>query len=374
MEKGTDLFMDTKDLTPTTSTSWFETDRQGVLHSLHWEQPPLPLKPGQSIAPLFEEAPHQLSNLFSQLSTQDLVSLALPCRRKLLLLRCKKTDPDTLRWEIESSVQADPFVGRSEETAQIRECLTAMDNCLSYLMENSLETSFEQDMAGNALNRCQLLMKHCLNMERYHQLIHGECCPQLRRMNLRTFLNYLTQELQRDSRCSQVKTFASRDNIIIQGDPSALLEIILNILTNSLEFSPADAPVTIRLERQEDVAVFRISDEGCGLPSGDVTQALTPYFSLKPENGQRAGLGLGLTNAYLLCQAMGGSILISSKENYGTTVLLRFPIDQSEDEVGDEIGSRDYYSLQFQRGHFSPIQVFLSSLGPPRSGDEPSRQ
>lgn len=43
-----------------------------------------------------------------------------------------------------------------------------------------------------------------------------------------------------------------------------LLEIILNILTNSLEFSPADAPVTIRLERQEDVAVFRISDEGCG--------------------------------------------------------------------------------------------------------------
>ena len=128
------------------------------------------------------------------------------------------------------------------------------------------------------------------------------------------------------------------------------------------------------LERQEDVAVFRISDEGCGLPSGDVTQALTPYFSLKPENGQRAGLGLGLTNAYLLCQAMGGSILISSKENYGTTVLLRFPIDQSEDEVGDEIGSRDYYSLQFQRGHFSPIQVFLSSLGPPRSGDGPSRQ
>ena len=42
--------------------------------------------------------------------------------------------------------------------------------------------------------------------------------------------------------------------------------------------------------------------------------------------------------------------------------------------VGDEIGSRDYYSLQFQRGHFSPIQVFLSSLGPSRSGDGPSRQ
>lgn len=82
--------MDTKDLTSTPTPSWFETDRQGVLRSLHWEQPPLPLKPGQSIAPLFEEAPHQLSNLFSQLSTRNQVSLALPCRRKLLLLRCKK--------------------------------------------------------------------------------------------------------------------------------------------------------------------------------------------------------------------------------------------------------------------------------------------
>ena len=89
--------MDTKDLTSTPTPSWFETDRQGVLRSLHWEQPPLPLKPGQSIAPLFEEAPHQLSNLFSQLSTRNQVSLALPCRRKLLLLRCKKTDSDALR-------------------------------------------------------------------------------------------------------------------------------------------------------------------------------------------------------------------------------------------------------------------------------------
>ena len=363
-----------KDLTSYSAKSWFETDQHGTLLSLHWEQSPVSLQIGQSVSTLFEQAPHQLTNVFSRLSTQPQVSVPLPCRGLLLLLHCKKTPAGLLCWQVDSSIPADPYTGRSEETAQIRECLTAMDNCLSYLLENSLESSFEQDMANNALNRCQLLMKHCLNMERYHQLIHGECCPQLRRMNLRTFLNYLTQELQRDSRCSQVKTFASRDNIIIQGDPSALLEIILNILTNSLEFSPADAPVTIRLERQEDVAVFRISDEGCGLPSGDVTQALTPYFSLKPENGQRAGLGLGLTNAYLLCQAMGGSILISSKENYGTTVLLRFPIDQSEDEVGDEIGSRDYYSLQFQRGHFSPIQVFLSSLGPPRSGDGPSRQ
>lgn len=356
--------MDTKDLTSTPTPSWFETDRQGVLRSLHWEQPPLPLKPGQSIAPLFEEAPHQLSNLFSQLSTRDQVSLALPCRRKLLLLRCKKTDSDTLRWEVESSVQADPFVGRSEETAQIRECLTAMDNCLSYLLENSLETSFEQDMASNALNRCQLLMKHCLNMERYHELIHGEYQPKLRRMNLRSFLNYLSQELARDSRCSQVKAFASRENIVIQGDPAALLEIILNILTNSLEFSPADAPVSIRLEKQDSFAVFRISDEGNGLPGGDVTQALTPYYSRKPENGQRAGLGLGLTNAYLLCQALGGNILISSKENHGTTVLLRFPICGETDVGGEEMGSRDYYSDLLQRGHFGPIQVFLSALGP----------
>ena len=255
-------------------------------------------------------------------------------------------------------------MGRSEETAQIRECLTAMDNCLSYLLENSLETSFEQDMASNALNRCQLLMKHCLNMERYHELIHGEYQPKLQRMNLRSFLNYLSQELARDSRCSQVKAFASRENIVIQGDPAALLEIILNILTNSLEFSPADAPVSIRLEKQDSFAVFRISDEGNGLPGGDVTQALTPYYSRKPENGQRAGLGLGLTNAYLLCQALGGNILISSKENHGTTVLLRFPICGETDVGGEEMGSRDYYSDLLQRGHFGPIQVFLSALGP----------
>lgn len=354
-------------LTSTSANSWFETDLQGILLSLHWDQPPLPLQTGQSIAPLFEEAPHQFTNLFSQISVRKQLSFALPYRGRLLLFHCQKISANVLRWEADPSVSADPFAGRNEETAQIRECLTAMDNCLSYLLENSLESSFEQDMANNALNRCQLLMKHCLNMERYHQLIYGEYQPKLRRVNLRIFLNYLAQELGRDPRCSQVKTFTTRDNICIQSDPSALLEIILNILTNSLAFSPADAPVTIRLEKQENFAVFRLSDEGNGLPGGDVNRAITPYFSLKPENGQRAGLGLGLTNAYLLSQALGGSILISSKENYGTTVLLRFPLSQEEPDSGETIGGRDYYSDLLKRGHFNPIQVFLAALGPPHT-------
>ena len=364
-EKGTELFMDIQGLTPNSANAWFETDEKGVLLSQHWKHPPLPLQTGQSIAPLFAEAPHQLTNLFDQLSTREQVTFALPCRGLLLLLHCKKAD-GKLRWEVDCSIHADPYTGRSEETAQIRECLTAMDNCLSYLLENSLESSFERDMANNALNRCQLLMKHCLNMERYHQLIHGEYHPKLQRINLRSFFNSLSRELEQDPRCSQVKPLVPRDNIIIQSDPSALLEIILNILTNSLAFSPSDAPVSIRLEKQENFAVFRISDEGDGLPAGDVTQALTPYFSLRPDNGQRAGLGLGLTNAYLLCQALGGSILISSKENYGTTVLLRFPMDQREEDGSEKIGSRDSYSELFRRGHFSPIQVFLSALGSSR--------
>lgn len=350
-------------LTPHSPDSWFETDSSGILLTLHWEHCPLPLQIGNSVAPLFEEAPHQLTFLFSQLKQHRQVSFALPYRGQLLLFNCQENQQKNLRWEMESAIPADAYSGRSEETSQIRECVAAMDNCLNYLLENSLESSFEQSMANNALNRCQLLMKHCLNMERYTQLIHGEFQPNWQQINLRGFLNYLSQELARDPRCRQVKILTSRENICITSDPDALLEILLNILTNSLAFSPSDASVTLRLEEQEEFALIRITDEGNGLPESNVSQAITPYFSRKQETGQRAGLGLGLTNAYLLSRALGGKILITSKENHGTTVLLRFPLCREETKSSDAMGGRNYGNF-IKRGHFDTLQVFLSALGP----------
>lgn len=81
-----------KDLTSYSAKSWFETDQHGTLLSLHWEQSPVSLQIGQSVSTLFEQAPHQLTNVFSRLSTQPQVSVPLPCRGLLLLLSLQK-DP-----------------------------------------------------------------------------------------------------------------------------------------------------------------------------------------------------------------------------------------------------------------------------------------
>ena len=53
-----------KDLTSYSAKSWFETDQHGTLLSLHWEQSPVSLQIGQSVSTLFEQAPHQLTNVF----------------------------------------------------------------------------------------------------------------------------------------------------------------------------------------------------------------------------------------------------------------------------------------------------------------------
>ena len=110
----------------------------------------------------------------------------------------------------------------------------------------------------------------------------------------------------------------------VLADPHWLHQVITNLLTNALKFTPAGGRVTISTERTGADAILRVTDTGAGIPAEDLPRIFDRFF-----RGQRAaqisGSGIGLTVAAELVQAHGGGLTAASELGRGTQMTLSLP-------------------------------------------------
>ncbi len=111
----------------------------------------------------------------------------------------------------------------------------------------------------------------------------------------------------------------------VEGDRDKLTQILLNVLLNAVQFSPAGGVVDIRLQQRVlphgKYAVVGISDDGPGIASADRERIFDPFFSTR-ENGT----GLGLSIASRLIDEHRGYIDLDAGRRRGALFLLHFPV------------------------------------------------
>ena len=115
---------------------------------------------------------------------------------------------------------------------------------------------------------------------------------------------------------------------------SVLLGEVLNILLdNAFKFSKSGTPITIRLSRVEERIGLSVQDQGNGITDEDQTLLFTPFF--RSEEVRRRGiegLGLGLSIAKRLAEALRGVLAVESQVGQGSLFTLRLKIDQVPSE------------------------------------------
>ncbi len=114
----------------------------------------------------------------------------------------------------------------------------------------------------------------------------------------------------------------------IMADAVKLKQIILNLLSNSVKFTPRDGVVTIAAARINDLqVVISVSDTGIGMAADDVAVAMQPFQQVDNTISRRfQGTGLGLPLARALAEQHGGRLAIDSAKGQGTTVTITLPI------------------------------------------------
>jgi signal transduction histidine kinase/DNA-binding response OmpR family regulator len=131
-----------------------------------------------------------------------------------------------------------------------------------------------------------------------------------------------------DARSVLLEAELDNDTACVWGDPTRLHQVIANLLSNALKFTPKGGRVTVRVRREGAQLEIRVQDNGEG-----IDPALLPFIFdrfTQAENSTsraRAGLGLGLTITKRLVELHGGSISAASAgKGLGSCFIVRLPV------------------------------------------------
>lgn len=108
----------------------------------------------------------------------------------------------------------------------------------------------------------------------------------------------------------------------IAGNPSALLEVLLNLVLNAVDALPDGGRIVLRTFREGSWVGVAVTDNGVGMSPEVRAQVLQPFFTTKGPKST----GLGLSVAYGTLQRHGGGLTIESEEGRGTTITIRLPV------------------------------------------------
>jgi signal transduction histidine kinase len=114
-------------------------------------------------------------------------------------------------------------------------------------------------------------------------------------------------------------------------DRHRILQVISNLIGNSLKFTPPGGGITVSAERRDNEVLFIESDTGPGIEKQHLGDIFSPYWQAK--RAERLGAGLGLPIAKGIVESHGGRIWVESEPGQGTRFLFTLPLAQSEREV-----------------------------------------
>ena len=114
----------------------------------------------------------------------------------------------------------------------------------------------------------------------------------------------------------------------IVGDKRACKQIVLNLLSNALKFTPVGGHVTIAARPDGNSILLSVVDNGIGIAARDLPRLGDPFFQARTSYDRPSdGTGLGLSVVRGLVGLHGGGISIESAPGQGTRVTVRLPID-----------------------------------------------
>ena len=114
-------------------------------------------------------------------------------------------------------------------------------------------------------------------------------------------------------------------------DKAKIKQVILNILSNAIKYTPEFGSVDISVDTVDNFVDIYISDNGIGIPEEDIEHIFERFYRVdKGRSRQQGGTGLGLSIAQDIVTAHGGTISASSEINRGSTFRISLPVDNSQ--------------------------------------------
>jgi len=116
------------------------------------------------------------------------------------------------------------------------------------------------------------------------------------------------------------------DAVRVNGDPDRLKQLLLNLITNAIKYTPAGGQITVNVTQEKGYAFLKVSDTGIGIPKEDLPHIFDRFYRVdKARAREMGGAGLGLSIAQWIAEAHHGRIWAESEPGKGSTFTVQLP-------------------------------------------------
>lgn len=252
---------------------------------------------------------------------------------------------------------------------ELRTPLTAIKNAVQLLlMEKVGELNESQKkfliMAERNINRLINILNDLLNLSRIES---GKMVLKLEELNLRSILEliYFSFKAQAEEKSIQLKINLPAELPPVYGDREKVEQILSNLISNSLKFTPPNGEIIISvelLEADDGMVAIAVKDTGIGIPAEHLDKIFEKFYQVEGSlQRSHGGTGLGLAITKGLVEAQKGKIFVKSEPGKGSTFTFTLPLSRGERR---EVPFRYILDREFQRAqeNQTPLSLLLAEI------------
>lgn len=203
---------------------------------------------------------------------------------------------------------------------------------LRQLPEHRLPIEKQQAFLETIRDRGEHLLTLINDMLELSQVETGRTMLEVREFSIVDLASQTLRQLQDTARRKQISlNFECRGNADnpqrrFLGDPRRIYQVLLNLLSNALKFTPENGTVTLRIWQATDSAILQVEDTGIGIPEHQRSLLFQKFQQLDPSHQRRyEGTGLGLALTKQLIELHGGTIEVQSAVGQGSIFTVHLP-------------------------------------------------
>ncbi|KCZ73334.1 histidine kinase,HAMP domain-containing protein,histidine kinase [Candidatus Methanoperedens nitroreducens] len=145
--------------------------------------------------------------------------------------------------------------------------------------------------------------------------------PEIKEMDIKEILERILGII----RIKNIRVERDIQSVILEGDPSQLQQVFLNIIINAVQAMPKGGRLSVSAGEANGFVEVSISDTGVGIPEESLGKIFDPFFTTKKVG---EGTGLGLSICLGIVEKHEGEIKVNSKVGEGSTFTVRLPVDR----------------------------------------------
>lgn len=144
--------------------------------------------------------------------------------------------------------------------------------------------------------------------------------------DIRQIIDDAIELIQHSSQTHSIGLMTDIEKLQLYGDPQRIEQVIINLLTNAIKYSPQANQVEVALNHIADEVLISVKDFGMGIPAEKLQHVFSRFYRVEDLNPNISGLGIGLYISHEIASRHGGRLWVDSVLGQGSTFWLSLPV------------------------------------------------